>query len=315
MQHTIARVTKSLDQFLFNEAANTLYDFLWHDFCDWYLEISKFQLTQGQKPPSVEEIKKRVDAILSDKAPVVADARAQTLDVLIHVLETSLRLLHPVMPFVTEELWQHLTNSEFGVRSSESKSKERSTPNSELPTPNSQSIMLASWPKASAKLIDEEAEEYMARFQAVVGAIRNTRAELNLPLDSRPTVRLVSKQPKVRQFLDTHRPLLQALAQVGDTAVESAAQRPKDAAAMVVDGIEVLIPLAGLIDTQKERARLQQRVDELTKQLAQTEARLNDKQFTGRAPKEVVEQTKARRTEIQDTLKKFSDHLAVLQSM
>ncbi|MBI4343030.1 MAG: class I tRNA ligase family protein, partial [Candidatus Omnitrophica bacterium] len=299
LQRTITRVTKSLDQFLFNDAANALYDFLWHDFCDWYLEISKFQLSQNQKPPSVEEIKKRIDAVLSDKTPPIQDPRSQTLDILVHVLETSLRLLHPVMPFITEELWQHLTQRQA------TSDKQQSTV----------SIMTAAWPKASSKLIDEEAEEAMEQFQAVVGAIRNTRAELNLPLDSRPAVRLVAKQPKIRQFFDAHRPLLQALAQVGETVVEAAGQRPKDAAAMVVDGIEVLIPLAGLIDTQKERARLQQRVEELTKQLAQTEARLKDKRFTGKAPKEVVEQTKARRTQIQDTLKKFSDHLAVLQSM
>ena len=294
LQRTITRVTKSLEQFLFNDAANTLYDFLWHDFCDWYLEISKFQLAQSQKPVSMEEIKRRVDAVLNDKTAAVADARTQTLAILAHVLETSLRLLHPVMPFVTEELWQHVQG--------------------QGPS-DAASIMTAAWPKASSKLVDEEAEADMGRLQAVVGAIRNTRAELNLPLDSRPAIRLVTKQPKVRQFFDAHRPLVQALTQAGDTAVESSAQRPKDAAAMVVDGVEILMPLAGLIDTQKERARLQQRVEELTKHLAGIEARLKDKQFTAKAPAEVVEQTKTKRAEVQETLKKFSDHLAVLQAM
>jgi valyl-tRNA synthetase len=98
-------------------------------------------------------------------------------------------------------------------------------------------------------------------------------------------------------------------------AVETTRQRTKDAAAMVVDGVEVVMPLAGLIDPAKERARLQQRVEELAKQLAGAERQLKNAEFTGKAPAEVVEQVKARRAQLQETIKKFSDHLAVLQSM
>ena len=265
LQVTIKRVTSSLDQCLFNDAANTIYDFLWHDVCDWYLELSK-HLPEDQKPA----------------------ARAT----LVTVLETSMRLLHPVMPFVTEELWQQL-------------------PKTKAP----KSIMVAPWPKANAKLINRVAEEHFKRFQAVVGAIRNTRAELNVPLDSRPPVHLLSKQPKVRTFFDSHRSLLQATAQVGEVQVAASGHKPKGAVATIVDGIEVLVPLAGLIDVEKERARLQQRIAELTRHLSQTEARLKDNQFTSKAPKEVVEQTMLRCGELGDTLKKFNQHLATLQSM
>ena len=175
--------------------------------------------------------------------------------------------------------------------------------------------MVAEWPKASPKLIDEEAEELFERFRAVTVAIRNTKAELNVPLDSRPQVRLASTQPAVRAFFETHRPLLQALASIGEVSVEATRQRMKQSAAIVVDGVEVLIPLAGLIDTDRERQRLKQRVDDLTRQLSQLDARLCDKQFAAKAPKGVVEQTKERREQVRETLKKFSDHLAVLQSM
>jgi valyl-tRNA synthetase len=175
--------------------------------------------------------------------------------------------------------------------------------------------MIAAWPQADKKLMDAEAEALFERFQGVVTAIRNTRAELNIPLESRPAVHLASAKPDVRKFFDDHRPLLQTLAATGDVSVEAAHRKASQAAATVVDGVEVVIPLTGLIDAGKERARLQQRVDELTKQLAGIESRLKDAQFTARAPKEVVEQTRERRAQLQETLKKFSDHLALLKTM
>ena len=222
------------------------------------------------------------------------------------------------MPFVTEELWQHLTRATGDMRPAT-----KGAPSS---------IMVAPWPKADKKLVDAEAERLFEQLQGVVTAIRTTRAELNVPLESRPAVRLAASQAAVRSFFEAHRPLLQALAALGTVDVGAARESPpragsrratkdsgagkaKDAAAMVVDGVEVLMPLAGLIDTGKERSRLQQRVDELTKQLSGIEARLKDAQFTAKAPKEVVDQTKERHAQIQETLKKFSDHLALLQSM
>ena len=259
LQRTIKRVKASLDQFLFNDAANALYEFLWHDVCDWYLEIAK---VQGQQS-----------------------------DLLVHILETSLRLLHPVMPFVTEELWQYLNPAAM------------------------KSIMVADWPKANVRLIDEEAEKLFEQFQSVVAAIRNTRAELHVPLDSRPPVHLRTKQPAMQKFFESHQSLMRAIAHLGEVSVAASGQRPKDAAATVVDGIEVLVPLAGLIEPARERDRLQQRIDELTNELSRLEARLRDKRFTQKAPKEVVEQAKSRRVQVQDTLKKFADHLAVIQAM
>ena len=175
--------------------------------------------------------------------------------------------------------------------------------------------MKAAWPQSSKRLIDEDAEALFERFRAVVSAIRNTRAELNVPLESRPPIRLMAKQPTMLKFFDAHRPLLQAMVHAGDITVEAAARRPKHAAAMVVDGLEIIMPLEGLIDVQQERGRLQQRVNELTSELTRLEARLRDAQFTRKAPKDVVAQARSRRTQLRDTLKKFSEHLSVLSSM
>ena len=276
LQRTIQRVTASLDECLFNDAANALYDFLWHDVCDWYLEIAKVQLAQ------------------------TADSRQQTADLLVYVLEASLRLLHPIMPFVTEELWQHLWDGGQG----------RS-----VPANAPHSIMVAEWPKVNRKLIDEEAEALFEQFKAVVGAIRNTRAELNVPNDRKtPVVLLISKNPSIRCFLDKHKALLQTLA-VSTAAVLKPEEFKiqKDAIVAIVSNVEVVIPLGGFMD-DKARQRLQQRVEELTKHLAQTDARLQDPQFTDKAPADIVEQNKQRRQELQETLTRFSNYLAALQS-
>ena len=175
--------------------------------------------------------------------------------------------------------------------------------------------MTAAWPKPIARLIDAEAERLFEQFKAVVTAIRNTRAELNVPLDSRPLIHLSSAQPAVRTFFEAHGSLLQVLAGTGEVKVEANRRHAKHAAAIVVDGVEMMMPLEGLIDVEKERARLQQRVDELTNQVSRLEAKLADPQFTERAPKDVVQQAKDNLTQTRKTLKVCLDHLSVLQSM
>jgi len=285
LQGTITRVTKALDDMLFNDAATALYDFLWHDFCDWYLEASKVQLAQTSDVPGPP-----TKIAGAGRHQTSEKERDTTLSVLVHVLETSLRLLHPVMPFVTETLWQQLT----GQKSS---------------------IMVAPWPKTAKKLIDPDAEAQFERFKMVVTSIRTARAELNVPLTSKPPVRLAAKEASTRAFFEEHQQLLQTIAGVSDVTVSAKSERHKDAASSIVDGIEVVLPLAGLIDTAKETQRLQQRVTELTNHLARTDARLRDPQFTEKAPAEILEQTKVQRTQIHETLKKVSEYLSVLQAM
>ncbi|MBI3320706.1 MAG: valine--tRNA ligase [Candidatus Omnitrophica bacterium] len=285
LQRTIERVTASLDALLLNDAATALYDFLWHDVCDWYVEIAKVQLQQPK-------------------------LKAGTLALLRHTLETSLRLLHPVMPFVTEELWQHLQG--FKVEGSRLKGK---APPRTLNLEPRTSIMVAPWPKADVKQVDAAAESHMERLKDVVSAIRTTRAELNVPPDRKPPVHLISPQSSLRAFFESQQPLLQMLAGVGDVHVTAQMPKPKDAAITIIDGMEVILPLAGLIDVAKERARIEQRVAELTKHLRQAEARLKDANFTGKAPAEIVQGARDRKAQLEETLKKTTEHLAVLQAM
>ncbi len=296
LQGTIGRVTKSIDEMQFNDAATALYEFLWHDFCDWYLEASKVQLAQTSDVPGPPLAVAARPGLRPGRAggagrhQTSEKERDATLSVLVNVLETSLRLLHPVMPFVTETLWQQLTGQ-------------------------TTSIMVAPWPKAAKKLINPEAEAKFEQFKAVVTAIRTTRAELNVPPASKPPVRLAAKDASTRAFFEAHQQLLQTIAGVSEVTVSAKSERHKDAASSIVDGIEVVLPLAGLIDTAKETQRLQQRVAELTNYLAKTDARLRDPQFTEKAPAEIIEQTKHQRAQTHETLKKVSEYLSILQTM
>ncbi|MBI3319385.1 MAG: valine--tRNA ligase, partial [Candidatus Omnitrophica bacterium] len=300
LQQTISQATTSLEAFNFNEAARVIYDFLWHDYCDWYVEIAKIQLAPGSRLQAPGQ---------SQAQSLQPAACSQVVALLLHMLETSLRLLHPIMPFVTEELWQHLNKPQATSHKPQA---------SELAAGSLQpaaSIMVSPWPKVDKKLVDEDAEEQVALFQAVVTAIRNTKAELNVPIDTHPPVQLSAKRRETRQFFEAHRPFVQALAHVGDVTIGEAAGRPRDAAATVVDGVEVIVPLAGFIDVARERTRIQARVAELAQQLERLDAQLRDSQFTERAPKEIVEQAKAKRAEVADTHNKFASHLQLLQAL
>ena len=204
-----------------------------------------------------------------------------------------MRLLHPFMPFVTEELWQQLK-----------------------PAGSKPSIMVSAWPAPDKQLMDTKAEVQFEHFKAVVTSIRTTRAELNVPSDRKtPTVWLISKDAATRRFFGEHQNWLQSLAQVSAVSVLEDFQRQRDATTAVVNGVEVVIPLGGLIDVQKETKRLQQKVTELSGYVERTTARLHDKQFTEKAPAEVIEQSRKQLNQAQDTLKKLSEYLAVLQSM
>ena len=298
LHRTIEKTTKALDHFNLNEAAHAVYDFIWRDFCDWYVELSKIQLAASSKlqaPGSADSLQPA--------------ACSQTVGILVSVLETSLRLLHPIMPFVTEELWQHLNRPQAsGLR------LHTGEPVAGSLQPGA-SVMVAPWPKANKRWFDASAEAHLELFKAVVTAIRNTKQELNVPTDTRPPVQLSAKRPDVRLFLEDQRPFVQALAQVGEVTVGEAIAKRRGAAATVVDGIEVVVPLAGLIDVNRERQRIQTRVAELTDELARLNAKLKDRQFVQRAPQEVVAQTKQRRGQVAETLKKFTSHLHLLESL
>ena len=251
---TLLRNTnRQFDSYLYGEAGRQIHDFLWREFADWYIEISKI-------------------ALYSDDQV----ARRRTLQTLVHVLETSLRLLHPFMPFVTEEIWQHLPHE-------------------------GKTIMLAPWPDATGSLQDPGAEAAMDTLVELVRGIRNVRAEYNVP--NGRAIHALLRPGALGSSLDELRVLFARLCRVEDLSLLAAdAPDPARCATVVVNDTTVYLPLAGLIDIAAERQRLGKERDQLQLRLQRSQHMLANEQFMARAPAAVVERERTDNAELQASL-------------
>jgi valyl-tRNA synthetase len=231
----------------FNDGAGAIYQFLWNDVCDWYLEIAKGAL-YGTADPA---------------------GRNRVQHALVTVLETTLRLLHPFMPFITEELWQRLPHQ-------------------------GESIMVAPFPKATAAA-DPDAEREMALLMQVVTAVRNIRGEMRLSPAQLLTV-IVKAGPGDEPLLRAHAGLIQALARARVT-IDPAAARPAASALGVVGASELYVELAGLVDLAAERQRLEKEIKRTADAIAFTRGKLSRPDFTERAPAEIVDKEREKLAE------------------
>ena len=255
----------ALEQFRFNEVALGLYQFLWHEYCDWYIEMSKLALAEPTSP----------------------QARV-TRSVLVGVLERALRLLHPIMPFVTEEIWQHLPI-------------ERVAP----------SIMVAPFPRPDDRWLDPEAEALAGQLIAAIRGVRNLRADLGIAPSARITVRLPSGVPaQTRVLLEQY---LGLLARVGTVEVLAPLEHPVGEPSVVVDGIgEIFVPVRGLVDTAEVRDRLERELLKVRKDLEQVEGKLARADFVARAPQEIVAKEKEKAGALRERAENLQRHLQAL---
>ena len=255
----------ALEQFRFNEVALGLYQFLWHEYCDWYIEMSKLALVELTSP----------------------QARV-TRSVLVGVLERALRLLHPIMPFVTEEIWQHLPI-------------ERVAP----------SIMVAPFPRPDDRWLDPEAEALAGQLIAAIRGVRNLRADLGIAPSARITVRLPSGVPaQTRVLLEQY---LGLLARVGTVEVLAPLEHPVGEPSVVVDGIgEIFVPVRGLVDTAEVRDRLERELLKVRKDLEQVEGKLARADFVARAPQEIVAKEKEKAGALRERAENLQRHLQAL---
>jgi valyl-tRNA synthetase len=264
LQATVAAVREHLRRYRFHDAASALYQFLWHEYCDWYLELAKRPLYRPADPTE----------------------RLRTQHVLVTVLETTLRLLHPFMPFITEELWQQLPH-------------------------RGASIMVAPYPRARRRERDPEAERAMGFLMEVVTAVRTVRGEMRLspaltvPVIARPAA-------EHTELLAGHAAWVEDLARCR-LRVDPSASRPPDSALAVVRGTELYLELAGLVDLAAERARLEKEVRRAAEQVAVLEAKLARPEFVERAPAEVVARDRARLAEERARRAKLEASLAAIQ--
>jgi len=267
----VKNVTWLLEEFQFGEAEQQIYDFVWSKFCDWYIEIAKIRL-RSQLTPS-------------------------PLPFLANTLEKSLRLLHPFMPFVTEELWQSL--------------KQRLPDKDQMPT----SIMVAPYPLADDKAFAPEAERVMDSVIEIIRSIRNVRAQYKV----RPT-RWIEAQVYADELLSgliTQTNIIETLAKVRPLTILGRQKREptKDKAlVLVLKEAEVVLPLAGMVDRLAEEQRLVKESEEIKGRIAQLEARLRDNAFLSKAPSQVIEREKQKLAMLEDKLKRLHQELSQLSS-
>ena len=259
-------VGAALDAFRFDEAANTLYQFVWGSFCDWYLEFSK--------------------PILSGED---AAARAETRAATAWVLGRIVHLLHPIMPFLTEEVWEHLGGARAGM------------------------LLTAAWPEFPADLSDAEARAEMEWVVAAVSAIRTVRSEMNVPPGARPPLLVKDADAATAARLERHREHFLRLARVA--RIDRVEAIPKGAVAAVVEGTSLILPLGGIVDLAREKARLEKEIDKLDSELARIAAKLGNPGFLAKAKPEVIEEQREREADAgrdRERLKVAYDRLAAV---
>jgi valyl-tRNA synthetase len=248
LQRTAAKVEQALEELQLSEAAIALYDFIWKELCDWYIELAKPAL--GSTGP----------------------ARAAAQGTLATVLEQSLRLLHPFAPFVTEEIWQ------------------------KLPKPSSvpASLMVTMFPGADPRLIDEAAEAEMGDLQEIAGHIRSIRSTYSVPPAQTIAAEVRVPDAALRGRVEAQRAVIELAAKVKLAVAASGAHVPSSARAVYKGDVEIVVPLAGLIDLEAEKGRLGKEIGKAEKEIAGIEKKLGNEQFLANAPAEVVEEQRAR---------------------
>ena len=254
LNRTIEAVTKALDNYRFNEAEGLAYDFFWHDFCDWYVEMVKPRII-GQSAESKEQ---------------------GTGEILIHVLESSLKLLHPFMPFVTEAVWQNI--------------KER------------ESIMIAPWPLADKRYINKKVESDMETVKNVIINIRNVRADMNIAYSKKLTAGLAPLKKSAGSLASDSVGYIKNLAQLEQLTIDENPVRPKSFLSAVTEEFNIIISLDGVIDIAAEKARLIKKQDALKQQVMFTEKRLKNEDFVNNAPSEVVRMERERSAKIKEQI-------------
>lgn len=242
----VAHVTKNLEKFELGEAAASVYDFIWSIYCDWYIELAKPRLYNKDG----------------------GHDRAIAQYLLVSVLRNSMALLHPFMPFVTEEIWQHLPHE-------------------------GETIMLTPWPGEMALGASSERASQMEIMMEAIKSIRNMRAEMNVPLGKKSEVILVPTDKKMEDVIKCHTSYFETLAWAEKvTLLAPSDPKPENATAAVVNGVEVYLLLKDLIDVDKERARIDKEQVTIQKEIARLEGKLNNEGFLAKAPEAVVAKEK-----------------------
>jgi len=291
-----ADTQRLLEAWQLGEAARNLHDFIWGEFCDWYIEIAKVQLReasdQRSEPVGAGGSAGPRAATAGRPYSEGAPSAEVTRRTLATVLERSLRLLHPFAPFVTEEVWQSLMG----------RPAERSVEG--IPA----SIMIAPWPAASER--DPEIEASMERVMEIIRGIRNTRAEYGV--DPAKFVPVILLPHEHAELMRRQSAIISALARVQPVEIRVSGDRPRRALTLIAGGVEIYLPLEGLFDVEQERARLAKEIDGAERDVHRGEALLSKPGFAEKAPAEVVAREREKLAAHRDRLAKLRERMAML---
>ncbi|OGW27606.1 MAG: valine--tRNA ligase [Nitrospirae bacterium GWC2_57_13] len=306
LQVAIKDTQKAIADYRFNDAASSLYHFIWHEYCDWYLELSKPGLNQEKGSP----------------------ARKAAQTALVTTLEATLRLLHPIMPFITEEIWQKLPkavrSAECGARNSPSPPERGCASNGAgRPSPPGgeekgegaacDSIMISAYPQADEKLLNAGAEQDMQMVMDAISAIRNIRGEMNIPPSSQISAIIKVEDRELGEHLEKNAGYVRTLARLAELRIGEKEAKPQGAAAGVIKGAEVYVPLEGVLDLGQERDRLGKELERIEKDLALFTKKLSNRDFVERAPKAVVEKDTAKLEELKAKREKLEQNVKMLK--
>ncbi|MDD3013771.1 MAG: class I tRNA ligase family protein, partial [Candidatus Gastranaerophilales bacterium] len=255
LNESVKEVNKNLASYRFGEAAQELYEFFWNTYCDWYVELAKAQLQDSEK-------------------------KLNTQRILRYVLERTLRLLHPMMPHITEEIWQLIPGETY--------------------KDGNKAVMMSKFPEEDASFENKDAENSMNLIIESIRSIRNVRQSLNIPVSSRINIHVYSENEPEKNIFEQAKPYISSLTRVDGFEISLGIPKevPPQSATAVVSTSRVVIPLAGLIDIDKEIQRQKKKVETLQKEKQGLDGRINNAKFVQNAPKEVIEQTNERIIEI-----------------
>ncbi|WP_020615886.1 valine--tRNA ligase [Paenibacillus daejeonensis] len=246
LNETSRDVTRLIDSYEFGETGRLLYNFIWDDLCDWYIEFAKLSLYGTD-----------------------AEAKQATQSVLAYVLDRTQRLIHPFMPFISEEIWQHLPHK-------------------------GDTITLAEWPTYEAALEAPESVEEMGLLMEVIRAVRNIRAEVNVPMSKKIELLLKPSNEKAEAILHRNEDYIIRFCGTSSLKIDRSQNAPDKAMTAIVTGVELYLPLAGLLDIEQEIARLNKEIDHLNKEVERVEKKLGNPGFVAKAPAKVIEEERAK---------------------
>jgi len=265
LNETAREVTRLMDQYEFGETGRMLYNFIWDDLCDWYIEFAKLSL-YGED----------------------AAAKKTTQSVLAYVLDRTQRLIHPFMPFISEEIWQHLPHE-------------------------GDTIVLAEWPVYDAKWEAPDAVAEMNLLMDIIRAVRNIRAEVNVPMGKKVELVVRAANAEALSILQRNEAYVSRFCNTSSLAMGADLPHPEKAMTAVVTGAELFLPLAGLIDISQEVARLEKEIQTLTAEVERVDKKLANEGFVAKAPAKVIEEEKAKRSDYADKREKVLARLAELK--